>query len=136
MSEVGRVALLGAGVAGAGWAARFAVNGIDVRVHDPDPRARDRIDETQEDATRAYARLFGADGDTVYFQHMTNGEPLTVSDVDTLVLAQGHRRVATLHEQLEHAGQRGLHIIGDALSPRTAEEAVLEGLEIAVALSA
>ena len=39
MSDIGRVALLGAGVAGAGWAARFAVNGIDVRVHDPDSRA-------------------------------------------------------------------------------------------------
>ena len=57
MSEVGRIALLGAGVAGAGWAARFAVNGIDVRVHDPDPRARSRIDETLNDAARAYARL-------------------------------------------------------------------------------
>ena len=57
MSDIGRVALLGAGVVGAGWAARFAVNGIDVRVHDPDPRARARLDETLEDATRAYARL-------------------------------------------------------------------------------
>ena len=57
MSEVGRVALLGAGLIGAGWAARFALNGIDVRVHDPDPRARERIDEVLEDATRAYARL-------------------------------------------------------------------------------
>ena len=57
MSEIGRVALLGAGVVGAGWAARFAVNGIDVRVHDPNPRARARIEETLEDATRAYARL-------------------------------------------------------------------------------
>jgi len=57
MSEVGRIALLGAGVVGAGWAARFAVNGIDVRVHDPDPRAGARIDETLEDAARAYARL-------------------------------------------------------------------------------
>ena len=57
MSGIGRVALLGAGVVGAGWAARFAVNGIDVRVHDPDPRTRGRIDETLEDAARAYARL-------------------------------------------------------------------------------
>ena len=57
MSDIGRVALLGAGVVGAGWAARFAVNGIDVRVHDPDPRAGARIDETLQDATRAYARL-------------------------------------------------------------------------------
>ena len=57
MSEIGRVALLGAGVVGAGWAARFAANGIDVRVHDPDPRTRDRVDEALGDATRAYARL-------------------------------------------------------------------------------
>ena len=55
--EVHRVALLGAGVVGAGWAARFAVNGIDVRVHDPDPRARARLDEALADAARAYARL-------------------------------------------------------------------------------
>ena len=57
MSDIGRVALLGAGVVGAGWAARFAVNGIDVRVHDPDPRAGARIDATLADAARAYARL-------------------------------------------------------------------------------
>ena len=55
--EVHRVALLGAGVVGAGWAARFAVNGIDVRVHDPDPRARARLDEALADAARAYAKL-------------------------------------------------------------------------------
>lgn len=57
MSEVGRVALLGAGVVGAGWAARFAVNGIDVRVHDPDPRTRGRVGETLADAVRAHSRL-------------------------------------------------------------------------------
>ena len=57
MSEIGWVALLGAGVVGAGWAARFAVNGIDVRAWDPDPRARSRIGEVLEDAIRAYARL-------------------------------------------------------------------------------
>ena len=55
--EVRCVALLGAGVIGAGWAARFAVNGIDVRVHDPDPRAPARLAATLEDAKRAYARL-------------------------------------------------------------------------------
>ena len=57
MSEIGWVALLGAGVVGAGWAARFAVNGVDVRVWDPDPGARGRVDEVVADAVRAYGRL-------------------------------------------------------------------------------
>ena len=57
MSEVGRVALLGAGLVGAGWAARFALNGIDVCIHDSDPRAPQRVGEVLEDARRAYARL-------------------------------------------------------------------------------
>ncbi len=84
--------------------------------------------------TRAYARLFGADSDTVYFRHMTNGEALVAEDADTLVLAQGHRRNAALHASLEASGQANLHVIGDALAPRTAEEAVLEGLETAMKL--
>ena len=33
------VALLGGGVIGGGWAARFLLNGIDVRLYDPDPGA-------------------------------------------------------------------------------------------------
>ena len=57
MNEIERVALVGAGVIGAGWAARFAVNGIDVSVYDPDPRASGRIGEVLENAQRAYARL-------------------------------------------------------------------------------
>ena len=57
MNEIERVALLGAGVIGAGWAARFAVNGIDVSVYDPDPRASARIDGVLKDAQRATARL-------------------------------------------------------------------------------
>jgi len=47
--------------------------------------------------------------------------------VDTLVLSQGHERVATLEAEL--ADSRGeVHVIGDALTPRTAEEAVLDAL--------
>jgi NADPH-dependent 2,4-dienoyl-CoA reductase/sulfur reductase-like enzyme len=80
-----------------------------------------------------YARLFGADADSVYFQHATSGEPIVLSDVNTLVLSQGHERVATLEAELaDFAGE--VRVIGDALTPRTAEEAVLEGLKVGVAL--
>jgi 2,4-dienoyl-CoA reductase-like NADH-dependent reductase (Old Yellow Enzyme family) len=80
-----------------------------------------------------YARLFGADADAVYFQHATSGEPIVVEQVETLVLSLGHERVADLETELaDYAGE--VRVIGDALTPRTAEEAVLEGLKVGVAL--
>jgi len=80
-----------------------------------------------------YARLFGVDGDTVYLRHAASGEPILMEGVDTLVLSQGHERVATLETEL--AGWDGeVHIIGDALTPRTAEEAVLDALKVGVAI--
>ena len=42
---------------GGGWAARFLLNGVDVRIYDPDPQAAVRLGEMLENARRAYARL-------------------------------------------------------------------------------
>jgi NADPH-dependent 2,4-dienoyl-CoA reductase/sulfur reductase-like enzyme len=77
-----------------------------------------------------YVRLFGADDDSVYFQHMTSGEPVVFEGVDTLVASLGHEPAADLSAAL--AGYAGeMHVIGDCLAPRTAEEAVLDGLKVA-----
>ncbi len=74
-----------------------------------------------------YARLFGADGDGVYLQNTTSGEPMFCEGAKTLVIAHGHRSVTELESGL--SDWRGeVHVIGDSLAPRTAEEAVLEGL--------
>ncbi len=78
-----------------------------------------------------YARLFGADADTVYFQHSASGEAMIFEGVDTLILAQGHAPEDSLANALTH---HSVQMIGDCLAPRTAEEAVLEGLKAAVAL--
>jgi carnitine 3-dehydrogenase len=51
------VALIGGGVIGGGWAARWLLNGVDVRIYDPDQNAAQRIDEILAGARRAYARL-------------------------------------------------------------------------------
>jgi len=75
-----------------------------------------------------YMRLFGADSDTVYLQHVVSNEPVLCEEVDTLVLAYGHDAVTTLHDELDGKVEE-LHAIGDCVSPRTAEEAVLEGLK-------
>jgi 2,4-dienoyl-CoA reductase-like NADH-dependent reductase (Old Yellow Enzyme family) len=77
-----------------------------------------------------YARLFGADGDTVYFQHTTSGEAIICENMNTLVIAQGHQSVVTLEQELAETGIE-FHLVGDCLSPRSAEEAVYEGLMVA-----
>jgi len=80
-----------------------------------------------------YARLYGADGNTVYLQHMSSGEPIVCEGVDTLVLALGHEQESRLADEV--AGWPGeIHRIGDCVAPRTAEEAVLEGLKAGSAI--
>ena len=74
-----------------------------------------------------YARFFGADEDTVYFQHTTSGEPIICENMDTLVIAQGHQSDTTLEQELA-AIEIEIHLAGDCLSPRSAEEAVYEGM--------
>ncbi len=80
-----------------------------------------------------YARLFGVDSDTVYLQNTTSGEAMICEGTDTLVTALGHQSVTDLEAELsDWHGET--HIIGDCLSPRSAEEAVLEGLRAGVAV--
>lgn len=52
-----RVGLLGGGVIGGGWAARFLLNGIDVQLFDPDPEAPRKIGEVLDNARRAMDKL-------------------------------------------------------------------------------
>jgi 2,4-dienoyl-CoA reductase-like NADH-dependent reductase (Old Yellow Enzyme family) len=81
----------------------------------------------------AYARLYGIDERTVYCQHASSGAAMVFDDVDTLITNLGHESESALEAEL--AGWAGdLHVIGDALTPRTAEEAVFEGLKVAVRL--
>ncbi len=74
-----------------------------------------------------YVRLFGADEDTVYLQHIMNDEPVIREGIDTLVLCQGHSPQNAV-EDLVRRLDVDHHLVGDCVSPRTAEEAVLEGL--------
>ena len=76
-----------------------------------------------------YARLYGCDDSTVYLQHSASGEPMLLEDIDSLVLCQGHQSVDTLGVEL--AGLVPFERIGDCLAPRTAEEAIYEGLKTA-----
>lgn len=52
-----RVGLLGGGVIGGGWAARFLLGGVDVQLYDPDPEALRKVGAILANARRAYAKL-------------------------------------------------------------------------------
>jgi thioredoxin reductase len=78
-------------------------------------------------------RLFGADSTSVYFQHVLSEEMVEIGGVCGLVTATGYRPATTLCDELDAAGII-YHTIGDALSPRSVEEAVLEGLKVGSAL--
>jgi len=54
----GRAAIIGGGVIGGGWAARFLLNGWDVAVFDPDPQAERKIAAVLENARAALPMLY------------------------------------------------------------------------------
>lgn len=78
-------------------------------------------------------RVRGFDDGTVYLGHTLNGGVIEVDDVATLVLSTGHVSHDELSDNLRALGIP-VSVIGDAMAPRTAEEAVLEGLRAGVAL--
>lgn len=84
-----------------------------------------------------FARFFGAQDCTAYFQHMINGEPIICENVDTIVSCyapQSNRECDWLFESTSTHKQPTLIKVGDALVPRTVEEAVLDGLQAAWSL--
>ena len=84
--------------------------------------------------TFTHLRLHGIDSEDAYFQHTLSGEPVILNDVDTLVTAFGAGSVNTLEKELKNNFNSNLHVIGDALSPRTVEEAILDGLKTSTAI--
>lgn len=75
-----------------------------------------------------YMRLYGCDDDTVYFQHTASKEPVFLEEVNSLILCQGHSSKDDLVEPVSNRLQP--YLIGDCLAPRTAEEAVYDGLRV------
>jgi NADPH-dependent 2,4-dienoyl-CoA reductase/sulfur reductase-like enzyme len=80
-----------------------------------------------------YLRLYGVDADSVYLQHVVSGAAVVLEAVDTLVLCTGHMADSALGDALEGIDAE-LWTIGDAAAPRTAEEAIYEGLKAGVAI--
>ncbi len=80
-----------------------------------------------------YARFYGALDGSAFFQHMTGGEAIVCDEVDAVVSCyapQANRDCAWI-DDLDGIG---VSWIGDALAPRSVEEAILEGLRAARAI--
>ena len=75
-----------------------------------------------------YMRLAGAADHAAYFLHTAAQEPVVLEGVDTVVLAVPNHPEDGLAASVARLGIE-CHIIGDCLSPRTAEEAVYEGMK-------
>jgi 2,4-dienoyl-CoA reductase-like NADH-dependent reductase (Old Yellow Enzyme family) len=78
-------------------------------------------------------RLYGVDDRTAFFLHTAAQEPVTLEDVDTIVLACPNAPLDALAHQLRGIVKE-VHLAGDCLAPRTAEEAVFEGLKAGFAV--
>jgi NADPH-dependent 2,4-dienoyl-CoA reductase/sulfur reductase-like enzyme len=82
---------------------------------------------------RPYLRLVGTAGDSVFLQHTASDEPVEIAGAGGVVACLGHRAEDGLAAALR--GQVGdLVLVGDCLAPRTAEEAVYEGLRAGAAV--
>jgi hypothetical protein len=82
-----------------------------------------------------YARFFGAQDRTAFFQHTINGEAIICEDVDAIVSCyppQSNNDCDWISDLITPDNSSfQIKTIGDALAPRTVEEAVLEGVKAA-----
>ena len=84
-----------------------------------------------------FARFFGAQDGTAFFQHMINSEPIICENVDTIVSCyapQSNKECDWLFESTDTHKRPTLIKVGDVLIPRTVEEAVLDGFQAAWSL--
>ena len=123
---------------GIGLAEKLAADGCAVRLAVNGVCAGSAIQSYVRDAAIArlsdlnieiipFARLFGVDTDTAFFLHTASQQPIILENVNTVVIASPMRPVSELGAELKKMDMPYTEI-GDASSPRTAEEAVFEGL--------
>lgn len=134
MSGRRRAAIVGGGVIGDGWVARFLLNGWDVAVFDPDPQAARKIGEVLANARRAlhglYDKALPEEGRLTY--HDDLGTALTDAD---WVQESVPERLALKHDV--HARITALSheaaIIGSSTSGFRPSELGSEGARVIVA---
>ncbi|MCR9215202.1 MAG: carnitine 3-dehydrogenase [Proteobacteria bacterium] len=72
MAEFSKVAVIGGGVIGGGWVARFLLNGLDVTLYDPDDTALSKVNRIIANAERAYDDLLDVDRPKIGVLNLTS----------------------------------------------------------------
>jgi 2,4-dienoyl-CoA reductase-like NADH-dependent reductase (Old Yellow Enzyme family) len=78
-----------------------------------------------------FARFHGASAGSAFFEHMTSGEAIVCEAVDTVVSCFAARASRDC-DWIDSIDGLEVSRIGDALAPRSVEEAVLEAVRLAV----
>ena len=91
-----------------------------------------RLDEAGVELVH-HLRLTGWDGIAAQFRNVFSERPVELTGIDTLVINEGRSSAGgDLFEQLEDAGLDVVRV-GDALGPRSFEEAIREGTDAGLA---
>lgn len=125
-------------------AERLLENGHSVRLHVSSEVAGGQLDRATRYSwlgrlqslglrVEPYQRFLSYEDRVVRFASVLNGEVAVLPEIDCVVLSDPYQRYLPFEEELRAAGFSP-RLIGDCLSPRTAEEAVLDGLKIGMAL--
>jgi carnitine 3-dehydrogenase len=129
-----KAAIIGGGVIGGGWAARFLLNGWDVAVFDPDPDPERKITAVLDNARHALPRIYDTDlpaaGTLTYHDDLSQA----VAGADWIQESVPERLDLkhTIHAQVtEHAPQEA--VIGSSTSGFTPTELRAQGARVIVA---
>ena len=104
-----RAAILGAGVIGCGWAARFLLHGWDVVVYDADPSAPEKVNKTLTRARQSLNELYDADLPAEGQLSYTDSAAKAVAGVDWIQesIPESLNLKRDLYQSIEHALSRG-----------------------------
>ncbi|UWQ60848.1 carnitine 3-dehydrogenase (plasmid) [Leisingera caerulea] len=127
-------AIIGGGVIGGGWAARFLLNGWNVRVFDPDPEAERKIGEVLANARRSlpslYDKALPAEGELTFHAEMADAvaDAAWIQESVPERLDLKHK----IHAQIQaHAPESA--VIGSSTSGFKPSELNAEGARVVVA---
>lgn len=111
-----RVAVVGCGVIGAGWAARMLLNGVDVSIADPSPAAESVLVQVLENAKAAYDELgLATDTQGSYLMANSVAEAVARAELIQESVPERHDIKAAVLKEIE-AGAPPDAIIGSSTS--------------------